>query len=133
MLVIDFETAKCLAEKLNIYRWKDCCYLYAKDNNRLINWSSMEADYYLKDNDRFYPAPFFQEVFEFIEKEYGWNIFILPKNINNKTITYSMIIKDGDNKDYSGAICDESKMKSINRAIRETVELILEEKEMRGN
>ena len=30
----------------------------------------MEADYYLKDNDRFYPAPIFQEVFEFIKKEY---------------------------------------------------------------
>lgn len=133
MLVIDFETAKRLAEKLNIYKWKVCLYLYAKDDKKLIDWSSMEADYYLKDNDRFYPAPFFQEVFEFIKKEYGWNIFILSKNINNKTITYSMIIKDGDDKDYSSGICNESDVESVNRAIQETIELILEEKEMYGN
>ena len=133
MLVIDFETAKSLAEKLNIYKWKVCLYLYAKDDKKLIDWSSMEADYYLKDNDRFYPAPFFQEVFEFIKKEYGWNIFILSKNINNKTITYSMIIKDGDDKDYSSGICNESDVESVNRAIQETIELILEEKEMYGN
>lgn len=133
MLVIDFETAKCLAEKLNVYRWKDCYYLYAKDDKKLIDWSSMEADYYLKDNDRFYPAPFFQEVFEFIKKEYGWDIFILPKKINDKTITFSMIINNKRDKDYSSGICDESDVESINRAIRETIELILEEKEMRGN
>ncbi len=133
MLVIDFETAKRLAEKLNIYKWKVCLYLYAKDDKKLIDWSSMEADYYLKDNDRFYPAPFFQEVFEFIKKEYGWNIFILSKNINNKTVTYSMIIKDGDDKDYSSGICNESDVESVNRAIQETIELILEEKEMYGN
>ena len=133
MLVIDFETAKRLAEKLKIYKWKVCLYLYAKDDKKLIDWSSMEADYYLKDNDRFYPAPFFQEVFEFIKKEYGWNIFILSKNINNKTITYSMIIKDGDDKDYSSGICNESDVESVNRAIQETIELILEEKEMYGN
>jgi hypothetical protein len=133
MLVIDFETAKRLAEKLNIYKWKVCLYLYAKDDKKLIDWSSMEADYYLKDNDRFYPAPFFQEVFEFIKNEYGWNIFILSKNINNKIITYSMIIKDGDDKDYSSGICNESDVESVNRAIQETIELILEEKEMYGN
>jgi hypothetical protein len=133
MLVIDFETAKRLAEKLNIYKWKDCYYLYAKDDKKLIDWSSMEADYYLKDNDRFYPAPFIQEVFEFFEKEYGWNIFILPKKINDKTITFSMIINNKRDKDYSSGICDESDVESVNRAIQETIELILDEKEMYGN
>lgn len=133
MQVIDFETAKRLAEKLNIYKWKVCHYLYAKDDKKLIDWSSMEADYYLKDNDRFYPAPFFQEVFEFIKKEYGWNIFILSKKINDKTMTFSMIINNKSDKDYSSGICDESDVESVNRAIQETIELILEEKEMRGN
>lgn len=132
MNVIDFETAKCIAEKLNLKTWHSCYYLYAKDNKRLIDWPSIEADYYLKDDSRFYNAPFVQEVIEDFENIYGWSIFIPPKLVDGKIITYSIITKEGDDKDYSSGICDKNRFESINRAIQETIELILEEKEMCG-
>ena len=133
MQVVDFETAKCLAEKLNIYRWENCYYLYAKDNNKLINWSSIEADYYLKNNNRFYPAPFIQEVIEYIENSTNWRIYVTPRfdGFDNAQIdTYFEIYKyaEASGHDYSSDAHVGSRYESINRAIREVCNLIINER-----
>ncbi len=133
MHIIDFETAKSLSEKLNIKTWNQCYYLYAKDDKKIIDWSSMEADYYLKDDNRFYAAPFIQEVIEFLERKYKWSIYITPRfdGFDNAQIdTYFEIYKTGysGGKDYASDLHVGNRYESANRAIRETIDLIINEK-----
>lgn len=130
MKVIDFATAKNIAEKLKIRKWNECQYLYAKDTKELIGWWSIKADYYLKDDNRFYPAPFIQEVIEYIEDFSEYRIYITPRfdGFDNAQIdTYFEIYKNGvaGGKDYSSDAHVGNKYESANRAINEVIDLIL--------
>lgn len=128
MQVVNFETAKKLRDAFPNYKWNtdDCVYLYINDNKqRLINWGSVEADYYLKDDNRFYPAPFIQAVIEMLEQDYDWSIYIVPEF--DKT-TYKIHENHANiGKDY--VICCQvgDRFSSTNRAIQETIDLIKDE------
>ena len=132
MQVVDFETAKILRQTFPNYRWDtdNCIYLYSNDSEkRLINWSSREADYYLNDNSRFYPAPFIQAVIEKLEREDRWPIYITPRfdGFDNAQIdTYFEIYERhvSGGRDYSSDAHVGTRFESANRAIREVCQLI---------
>ena len=137
MKVVDFETAKKLRETLGealIWSVDGCTYLYTNDEEKkLVDWSSMEADYYLRDNNRFYPAPYIQEVIEFLEVWYKWSIYITPRfdGLDKAQIdTYFEIYKTGHagGHDYSSDAHVGDRYESANRAIREVCDLIIKEK-----
>lgn len=129
MQVIDFETAKSIVEKIGIRKWKECQYIYAIDTKKLIGWWSYEADYYLKDDSRFYPAPFIQEVIEYLEELHKYSIYITPRfdGFDNAQIdTYFEIYKSGvsGGRDYASDCHVGNRYESANRAIREVCDLI---------
>ena len=134
MQVVDFETAKILRKTFPDYRWDsdDCTYLYGNDNEkRLISWGSSEADYYLNDNSRFYPAPFIQAVIEKLEKDDRWSIYITPHfdDFANAQIgTFYSIYETGidGGKDYVTVCLVGNRFDSANRAIREVCQLVEE-------
>ena len=136
MHVVDFETAKILRKTFPNYRWDsdDCTYLYGNDDEkRLISWGSSEADYYLNDNSRFYPAPFIQAVIEKLEKDNRWSIYITPRfdGFDNAQIdTYFEIYQRhvSGGRDYSSDAHVGNRFESANRAIREVCQLIEEER-----
>lgn len=133
MKIVSFETAKKLRETFNSsYIWSvdGCTYLYTNDEERkLVDWSSFEADYYLKDSNRFYPAPFIDEVIGFLEDNYGWSIYITPRfdGFDKAQIdTYYEIYKKGvaGGCDYSSDAHVGDRYESANRAIQEVCDLI---------
>ena len=134
MYVVDFETAKKLRDFFGIdyspWSVDGCNLLYTNDlEKKIISWSSMEADYYLKNNNRFLPAPYIQEVFEYFETKYGISIYIVPNfdEFNNAQIgTYFEIYRYGieGGKNYVSACCMGNKFESANRAIQEVCELL---------
>lgn len=137
MKVVDFETAKKLREVLGealIWTVDGCTYLYTNDKEKkLVDWSSMEAGYYLRDNNRFYPAPYIQEVIEFLEAWCKWSIYITPRfdGLDKAQIdTYFEIYKTGyaGGHDYSSDAHVGDRYESANRAIREVCDLIVKEK-----
>ena len=137
MRIVDFETAKKLRETFNSsYIWgvDGCTYLYTNDDERkLVDWSSMEADYYLRDDGRFYPAPYIQEVIEYLEVAHKWSIYITPRfdGLDKAQIdTYYEIYKTGyaGGYDYSSDAHVGDRYESANRAIREVCDLIQKEK-----
>ena len=136
MHVVDFETAKILRKTFPNYRWgmDECTNLYANDEEeRLISWGSSEADYYLNDNSRFYPAPFIQAVIEKLEKDDRWSIYITPRfdGFDNAQIdTYFEIYQRhvSGGRDYSSDSHVGNRFESANIAIREVCQLIEEER-----
>ena len=137
MKIVSFETAKKLRETFNsshIWSVDGCTYLYTNDDERkLVNWSSMEADYYLRDDSRFYPAPYYQEVIEFLEGYHKWSIYITPRfdGFDKAQIdTYYEIYKTGyaGGHDYSSDAHVGDRYESLDRAIQEVCDLILKEK-----
>lgn len=137
MRVVNFETAKKLKETFDdcpIWDMDGCRFLYTNDEEkRLIDWSSMEADCYLKNSGIFYPAPYIQEVIEYLEDVYKWSIYITPRfdGFDRAQIdTYYEIYKTGyaGGYDHSSDAHVGSRYESANRAIREVCDLILKEK-----
>lgn len=139
MKIVDFETAKKLRETFNsscIWSIDGCTYLYSNDDERrLVDLSSMEADYYLRDVGRFYPAPYIQEVIEYLEVAHKWSIYITPRfdGLDKAQIdTYFEIYKTGyaGGYDYSSDAHVGDRYESANRAIREVCDLIQKEKKV---
>lgn len=133
MRVVDFEAAKKLREFFgtDYCPWSvdGCNLLYANDSKDLINWGDMNADYYLKNKDSFYPAPYIQEVIEYFEDKYGISIYITPRfdGFDNAQIdTYFEIYKSGHagGVDYSSDCHVGDRYESANRAIIETCDLL---------
>lgn len=134
MKVINFETAKIFKETFGNIHYEHCYYIYGIDNKRLISWDSIEADYYLKDNNRFYPALFIQGAIEYIEKNTEWRIYVTPRFDgfdNAQHDTYFEIYRNGyaGGKDYSSDAHVGSKEESYNRAIIEVCNLYRKEME----
>lgn len=142
MKIVDFETAKKLKETFNspfIWNIDGCTYLYTNDvDKKLVDWSSMEADYYLRDNSRFYPAPYIQEVIEYLEEVHNWSIYITPRfdGFDNAQIdTYFEIYKKhyAGGRDYSSDAHVGDRYESANRAICEVCDLITKERKTEKN
>lgn len=134
MKVIDFETAKVFTETFGHVRTVQCYDIWTIDNHRLVDWTSMEADYYLKDNSRFYSALSIQESVEYIESNSKYRIYVTPRFDgfdNAQCDTYFEIYVNGQpgGRDYSSDAHVGSKEESYNRAIIETCKLIQRDRE----
>ena len=133
MKVVNYEAAKALRETFGeslLWSLDGCKYLYTTDiERRLIDWSSMEADYYLRDSSRFLPAPFTQEVIEFFEVCEKISIYITPRfdGLDKAQIdTYYEIYISGKpgGHDYSSDAHVGDRYESECRAIIEACELV---------
>lgn len=136
MNLISFDAAKKLNETseidLSILR-KQSEYLYGIDNQQLMWFGEQIADPYLKDSNSYYPAFYIWDVICFLEKEYKWSIYIIPRfdGFDNAQIdTYYEIYKTGKSggHDYSLDAHVGSRYESANRAIIEVCDLIINER-----
>lgn len=128
MKTVSFEVAKKLKEHFNIIQyWEKCDFYYSTATKKKYSFEDISN---LPENviqEKYYPAPYIDEIIDFLEENYDWSIYITPRfdGFDKAQIgTHYEIYKVGGKREYSSNAHVGTREESGNRAIFEVINLI---------